>query len=715
MGAMFNIFCGILLLGFSHDLRASECKDHTCADRPAFTPSHLVVKFGDAFSVTCTVCLSCAETLKFERALGSHKIHGNTLEWTVKNMTEWDPQTTCYYDYSEEESCCSVLPVTVYSPPDSVSISFVDHSGPMSEGRPYTLQCKVQNVAPVKNLTVTFYKGQTALGQQQSNNTNKKPVSETFTLDIRPSKEDDGVQFWCEAKLELGPEGPKPPPVVESQRVSATVRYEPQLDRPSRSELIYTIREGKPLQLTCSAAGNPGPSYTWEVPSAKRGRFTSNHLVIESVTPEDEGQYVCTASNTMGKATLTYKVTVQGLQLTTASTTTTTTTASPTTTTTTTTTTTPSSRTTVPNSSRSNASVQTLMMCILLLSHVIKILYYTCTDRPVFNPSNLVVKYQDPTSVTCTVCPTCQSLFNLERALGHHTRNGSTLKWTVKNMTEWDPKTTCFYTSADDVQCCTLLPITVYSPPDSVSISFVDHSGPMSEGRPYTLQCKVQNVAPVKNLTVTFYKGQTALGQQQSNNTNKKPVSETFTLVIRPSKEDSRVKFWCEAKLELGPEGPKPPPVVESQRVSATVRFKPQLEVPSHPGVITVTEGEALELSCMSVGDPMPSYTWSSPPAISPQTNISNITIKSVGSEHAGEYTCTASNNEGAVALTYSVTVKANIIPYILIAAAACAILLFLVFPVVYLCYYKKKRMGQYNLKEVLLMKTHHVAVPVKD
>uniref|UniRef100_A0A665SZB3 Ig-like domain-containing protein n=1 Tax=Echeneis naucrates TaxID=173247 RepID=A0A665SZB3_ECHNA len=191
---------------------------------------------------------------------------------------------------------------------------------------------------------------------------------------------------------------------------------------------------------------------------------------------------------------------------------------------------------------------------------------YTCTDRPVFNPSNLVVKYQDPTSVTCTVCPTCQSLFNLERALGHHTRNGSTLKWTVKNMTEWDPKTTCFLC----LSAC-LFDLVSTGPPDSVSISFVDHSGPMSEGRPYTLQCKVQNVAPVKNLTVTFYKGQTALGQQQSNNTNKKPVSETFTLVIRPSKEDSRVKFWCEAKLELGPEGPKPPPVVESQRVSATV------------------------------------------------------------------------------------------------------------------------------------------------
>lgn len=109
-------------------------------------------------------------------------------------------------------------------PPDRVSISFGNHSGPVIVGDQYTLQCEVHNVAPAKNLSVTFYKGQTPLGPPVlQNNPQKTPVTEAFSVVMVPKEEDNGAQYWCEAELDLGSAGPQPPPVVKSPRIMATV------------------------------------------------------------------------------------------------------------------------------------------------------------------------------------------------------------------------------------------------------------------------------------------------------------------------------------------------------------------------------------------------------------------------------------------------------------------------------------------------------------
>ncbi len=81
----------------------------------------------------------------------------------------------------------------------------------MTEGEQYTLQCDVHDVAPVQNLTVKWYKGQTLLDQTTFNDTSNTPVDETATLLIRPDRADDGAQYRCEAELDLGEEGPQTP------------------------------------------------------------------------------------------------------------------------------------------------------------------------------------------------------------------------------------------------------------------------------------------------------------------------------------------------------------------------------------------------------------------------------------------------------------------------------------------------------------------------
>eukprot|EP00064_Thunnus_orientalis_P024836 superscaffoldBa00011304_g25147 len=286
--------------------------DENCADKPVFTPFRLVVKFGDPTSAKCLVCQhTCPNELYgLENSVGNATKNGTTILWKVDSLTEWDTSPMCYYTGDDNNQCCSTLPVTVYQPPKNVSFSFLNHAGSMTAGHLYTLQCHVQEVAPVGNLNVTFYRGQTELHRLQSNNAEKTPVNETFTLDITPSKEDDGGQYWCEAKLDLGPEGPQPPPVVESGKLTATVYYEPQLKGSTHPDLI-TVTEGDRLQLNCSAVGNPSPSYNWTLPSDSGSPFSGDILTIESVTSVDEGQYICSVHNTLGTVPMKFNVVVQ--------------------------------------------------------------------------------------------------------------------------------------------------------------------------------------------------------------------------------------------------------------------------------------------------------------------------------------------------------------------------------------------------------------------
>uniref|UniRef100_A0A4W6CJT5 Ig-like domain-containing protein n=1 Tax=Lates calcarifer TaxID=8187 RepID=A0A4W6CJT5_LATCA len=164
-------------------------------------PSHWKMLF-----VHCTTSLKCNISM-FPIQVNQH----NTLGYLVEDLS-------CGQYLSAFILRCEYLSLYISlfvstEPPDNVSISFRDHSGPLLEGHQYTLQCEVHNVAPVENLIVTFYRGQTAL------------VTEIFTLNINTRKEDDGVQYWCEARL--GPEGPQPPLVVMSEKFSATVNSTP--------------------------------------------------------------------------------------------------------------------------------------------------------------------------------------------------------------------------------------------------------------------------------------------------------------------------------------------------------------------------------------------------------------------------------------------------------------------------------------------------------
>ena len=92
----------------------------------------------------------------------------------------------------------------------------------MVEGTQYQLQCDIQNIAPLQNLVVKWYKGNEPLDNVTYSTVSKTPVDVSDTLMISPSRNDDGAQYRCRAELDLGPEGPQPHPTVTSL-ISITV------------------------------------------------------------------------------------------------------------------------------------------------------------------------------------------------------------------------------------------------------------------------------------------------------------------------------------------------------------------------------------------------------------------------------------------------------------------------------------------------------------
>ncbi|XP_055045417.2 intercellular adhesion molecule 1-like [Misgurnus anguillicaudatus] len=211
------------------------------------------------------------------------------ITWNVSNLRKWDVRPVCNITYNKEQ-CSALLPVTVYKTPDSVSINTVNR--PTTEGSQYELQCDIVNVAPAKNLTVKWFKGETEVYTKTFTDTIKTPVSETSTIGFIVDRDHDGAQYRCEAELELGAGGPQPPPKVTSKPFQITVLYSPK-----RIKVVDVItKTNGEVTLNCTVAANPPATYSWSSEHLT-GPINSSVLSSSTLTP---GNYTCTATNRLG-------------------------------------------------------------------------------------------------------------------------------------------------------------------------------------------------------------------------------------------------------------------------------------------------------------------------------------------------------------------------------------------------------------------------------
>ncbi|KAM9494494.1 vascular cell adhesion protein 1 [Clarias gariepinus] len=261
------------------------------------SPSRAVVRFGEAVSVSC-VASRPVRVLGWESAISaSYTQRDLTVQWQVDSLIDWIEEPICYgVFFTAPRQCEEKLNLVLYKTPDSISIRLVNHTGAMVEGREYQLLCEVQNVAPVQYLTLRWYRGQTEV----YNNTFSElspatPVQVSSTLLITPSKAEDGALYSCEAALELGPEGPQPPPRVRSEPLSINVHYPPDSFNPQQE--VMELKDGEKITLNCSAEGNPSLSYSWSSPHLQD--IDDSQPLF---TATSSGTYTCTAYNLLGKS-----------------------------------------------------------------------------------------------------------------------------------------------------------------------------------------------------------------------------------------------------------------------------------------------------------------------------------------------------------------------------------------------------------------------------
>lgn len=104
--------------------------------------------------------------------------------------------------------------------PDSVSL--LKAKGNMLEGGSYRLVCDVVNVAPARNVTVTWHRGDGVVSTESFNVPTLSPVNVSSVLNLTAHRSDHGTQVRCSAKLSFGPSGPDLPR-TESKPETVTV------------------------------------------------------------------------------------------------------------------------------------------------------------------------------------------------------------------------------------------------------------------------------------------------------------------------------------------------------------------------------------------------------------------------------------------------------------------------------------------------------------
>ncbi|TKS92109.1 Hemicentin-2 [Collichthys lucidus] len=588
-------------------------------------PPRAAVKYKDPFSANCISKSNQTESMGWESTNGGVPltVDVTSLSLNITSVTDWKLEPKCFINFQDGDQCLSHLTVVVYKMPDSVSMS---EPSVLIEGRNYSMRCDIKNVAPAKYLSVHWRKGNRIIHTETfDDDKSATPVNKSSVVNVTARGDDDGTPIRCEVRLSFWPDAPSLPP-IESKSHQVTVLYSPIFFSPANEEV--ELKAGTKIELNCTARGNPMPAYGWTLPHDIQRRMKDQSTNQSILTPSFElpGTYTCTVSNSQGTKTKRFTVTepaipcrvaklVQGGIFSLS----------------------PLNRLLGAENNMGNNFLQWILTLCM---------FYTVSGEGcslILKPSRVVVGFGEPVSVSCEATRPVRVLGWESAISAAHTQQDLSVQWKVDSLIDWIEEPICygvFFTAPR--QCEEKLNLVLYKTPDSVSIRPANHTGPMVEGKEYQLLCEVQNIAPVQYLTLRWYRGQTEVYNHSfSDLTSSSPVQVSSILVITPTKAENGAQYRCVAVLELGPEGPQPPPTVTSEPLNASVYFPPTFLSPE-PEILDYIVGDEITLNCTATGNPPPVYSWQSSHPI--QERMEDEAALTSSSLLPGTYTCTASN-----------------------------------------------------------------------
>ncbi|XP_053700130.1 B-cell receptor CD22-like isoform X3 [Synchiropus splendidus] len=161
-----------------------------------------------------------------------------------------------------------------------------EEPAPVTESRSVTLRCSTLSSCPSRPQIQPL--DQRGISVQPQGDEHSRTATSNFTA----SWQDNGRQFSCQTQ------GNTDPNLIRS--VTLTVEYGPRnvevrVTNPDRREGVAVEDT---VTLTCSASGNPAPTYHWLQPDQAQSQ--GQDLIIPSITVSQSGRYRCEARNKHG-------------------------------------------------------------------------------------------------------------------------------------------------------------------------------------------------------------------------------------------------------------------------------------------------------------------------------------------------------------------------------------------------------------------------------